>query len=99
MKQHPSEKHSFPFILFLAVFFAFLGVAAAFGDDDYRLPTRSLEESAAIHGTLNPRVYAAPVGQETYRLAIPLPSREPSIDYRISEPEPQRYWEPREWKQ
>ena len=36
MKQHPSEKHSFPFILFFAVFLAFLGMAAAFGDDSNR---------------------------------------------------------------
>ena len=46
MKQHPSEKHSFPFILFLAVFFAFLGMAAAFGDDSNRF--RSIDPQTTL---------------------------------------------------
>lgn len=85
-------------ILF-GIFFLGALITNAFADDDYRIETQRLNDSAAIHGTLNPRVYAAPVGQETSNLAIPFPSREPPIDYRLTEPEPQRFWDEREWKQ
>lgn len=85
------------FLLVLALLL--LSLLTAIADDSHPYETQRLNDSAAIHGTLNPRIYSPPVGQSTSQLALPLPSDAPPIDYRLSQPEPQRLWEPREWKQ
>ena len=102
MKQHPSKKHSFPFILFLAVFFAFLGVAAAFGDEDYRFGSIDRQTAAAVSiwNAPTPQLYAQPYREATRGLDRPTDWQRviPDYDLRLYEPDNRR-WEPREWKQ
>lgn len=84
-------KFLLPFLLLLL-----LSSLALAGDDP---EVERLYDRYATYGTYDPRIHSPSPQAGMIDLWQPEREREAPIDYRLTSPEPQRLWEPREWKQ